>query len=64
MRAVAASASASRVVASPVVEAAEAADAIGPRVAIPMHYGAGVVGTPADAERFRALYEGEVVIPG
>lgn len=35
-------------------EAAEAAQAIGPRVAIPMHYGA-IVGSTADAERFKKL---------
>jgi len=34
-------------------EAAEAAAVIDPRVAVPMHYGAGVVGTKTDAERFR-----------
>ena len=45
-------------------EAAEAAQAIGPRVAVPMHYGAGVVGTASDAERFAALYGGEVFIFG
>jgi L-ascorbate metabolism protein UlaG (beta-lactamase superfamily) len=33
-------------------EAAEAAAVIDPRVAVPMHYGAGVVGTKTDAERF------------
>jgi len=43
-------------------EAAEAARRIGPKVTIPMHYGAGVVGTRADAERFADLYDGEVVI--
>jgi len=43
-------------------EAAQAAAAIAPRVAIPMHYGAGVAGTEADAERFRSLYPGTVVI--
>nr|HID13078.1 MBL fold metallo-hydrolase [Anaerolineae bacterium] len=43
-------------------EAAQAAADIGPKVAVPMHYGAGVVGTRADAERFRSLYDGEVVI--
>jgi len=43
-------------------EAAQAAADIGPKVAVPMHYGAGVVGTRADAERFRSLYHGEVVI--
>ena len=43
-------------------EAAQAATAIGPKVAVPMHWGAGVVGARADAERFRSLYEGKVVI--
>ena len=43
-------------------EAAQAAGGIGPRVAVPIHWGAGVVGTRADAERFRSLYSGEVVI--
>lgn len=36
-------------------EAAEAAEVIRPKVAVPMHYGAGVVGTVEDAERFRKL---------
>jgi len=43
-------------------EAAQAAAAIRPKVAIPMHYGAGVAGSEADAERFRSLYPGTVVI--
>ena len=43
-------------------EAAQAAQAIKPQVAVPMHYGAGVVGTADDAERFKALYGGEVVV--
>jgi len=43
-------------------EAADAAQRIGPKVVIPMHYGAGVVGTRADAERFAKLYDGEAVI--
>jgi L-ascorbate metabolism protein UlaG (beta-lactamase superfamily) len=43
-------------------EAAEAARTIQPQVAVPMHYGAGVVGTAADAERFKALYDGEVFL--
>jgi L-ascorbate metabolism protein UlaG (beta-lactamase superfamily) len=43
-------------------EAAQAAADIGPKVAVPMHWGAGIVGTRADAERFRSLYAGEVVI--
>lgn len=36
-------------------EAAEAASLINPTIAIPMHYGAGVVGTREDAERFLEL---------
>jgi len=36
-------------------EAARAAGRIRPKVAIPMHYGAGVAGTADDAERFRQL---------
>ena len=43
-------------------EAAQAAADIGPKVAVPMHYGAGVVGTRADAQHFHSLYDGEVVI--
>jgi L-ascorbate metabolism protein UlaG (beta-lactamase superfamily) len=43
-------------------EAAEAAETIQPRVAVPMHYGAGVVGTRRDAERFQELYGGQVFI--
>ena len=43
-------------------EAAQAAADIGPRVAVPMHWGAGVVGGPSDAERFRELYDGEVAV--
>ena len=43
-------------------KAAQAATDIRPKIAVPMHYGAGVVGTRADAERFRSLYDGEVVI--
>lgn len=42
-------------------EAAEAAQAIKPQVAIPMHYGE-IVGSKSDAERFRELYTGEVVV--
>ncbi len=42
-------------------EAAEAAKAIKPQVAIPMHYGE-IVGSKSDAERFRELYTGEVVV--
>jgi L-ascorbate metabolism protein UlaG (beta-lactamase superfamily) len=43
-------------------EAAQAAAAIGPQVVVPMHWGAGVVGSQADAERLRSLYDGEVVV--
>jgi L-ascorbate metabolism protein UlaG (beta-lactamase superfamily) len=43
-------------------EAAQAAAVIGPKVAVPMHWGAGIVGSRADAERFRSLYDGEVVV--
>jgi L-ascorbate metabolism protein UlaG (beta-lactamase superfamily) len=42
-------------------EAAAAAKAIQPLVAVPMHYGAGVVGTASDAELFKELY-GEMVV--
>lgn len=50
-------------------EAAEAAAAIKPRVAVPMHYGdEEVVGTLADAERFKRLCEKAgvqvVILPG
>jgi L-ascorbate metabolism protein UlaG (beta-lactamase superfamily) len=44
------------------VEAAQAAADIGAQVVVPMHWGAGVVGTHRDAERFRDLYGGEVAI--
>jgi len=44
------------------VEAAAAAADIEPRVAVPMHWGAGVAGTRDDAERFRSLYDGQVAI--
>jgi L-ascorbate metabolism protein UlaG (beta-lactamase superfamily) len=43
-------------------EAAQAARTIRPRVAVPMHYGAGVAGTATDAERFETLYGGEVYV--
>lgn len=43
-------------------EAAQAADTIRPRMAIPMHYGAGVVGTLEDAQRFSRLTSVPVVI--
>ena len=43
-------------------EAAQAAKNIGPRVVVPMHWGSGVVGTLADVERFRSLYDGDIVV--
>ncbi|MBI3360299.1 MAG: MBL fold metallo-hydrolase [Chloroflexi bacterium] len=43
-------------------EAAQAAAILKPKVAIPMHYGAGVVGTEADAVKFKELFTGEVAI--
>jgi L-ascorbate metabolism protein UlaG (beta-lactamase superfamily) len=43
-------------------EAVEAAKKISPKVVIPMHYGS-IVGSRADAERFKKLWPGEVVIP-
>ncbi len=43
-------------------EAAEAAKAISPKVAVPMHYGSGVAGTLQDAERFRDLCSAPVVL--
>jgi L-ascorbate metabolism protein UlaG (beta-lactamase superfamily) len=43
-------------------EAAEAVGVIDTRVAIPMHYGAGVVGTVEDALRFQELSDVPVVI--
>lgn len=36
-------------------EAARAAETISAQAAVPMHYGAGVVGTEADAQRFKEL---------
>jgi len=39
-------------------EAAEAAKRISPRLAIPMHYGSGVVGSVKDAQRFMELLKG------
>ncbi|MCP4678185.1 MAG: MBL fold metallo-hydrolase [Deltaproteobacteria bacterium] len=39
-------------------EAVEAAKVLKPKLAVPMHYGAGVVGTVEDAERFASLLEG------
>ena len=43
-------------------EAADAAKVIQPRMAVPMHYGAGVAGTRDDADRFQSLYGGAVRI--
>ena len=43
-------------------EAVQAVQAIGPKVAVPMHYGAGVAGSADDAERFRRLSPVPVVI--
>jgi L-ascorbate metabolism protein UlaG (beta-lactamase superfamily) len=43
-------------------EAVAAARDLQPRVVVPMHYGAGVAGTEADALRFRDQWEGQVVI--
>lgn len=43
-------------------EAVAAACDLQPRVVVPMHYGAGVVGTVADARRFRDQWEGQTII--
>jgi len=43
-------------------EAVQAARLIGPKVAVPMHYGAGVAGSPDDAERFKRLSPVPVVV--
>lgn len=43
-------------------EAAEAAETLRPKLIVPMHYGAGVVGTIADAQRFRDLTDVPVQI--
>jgi len=43
-------------------EAAQAAIDVAPKLAIPMHYGAGVVGTKEDAERFQRLCSVPVLI--
>lgn len=42
-------------------EAAAAANAFQPKVAIPMHYGR-IVGSDADARKFKELFKGEAVI--
>jgi len=39
-------------------EAVEAAKVLKPKLAVPMHYGSGVVGTVEDAKRFASLLEG------
>jgi len=39
----------------------EAANKVGPKIVIPMHYGS-IVGSRADAERFKELWPGQVVI--
>jgi L-ascorbate metabolism protein UlaG (beta-lactamase superfamily) len=44
------------------VEASRAAEAIGARISIPMHYGAGVAGTIADAEKFRSMCTVPVIL--
>jgi L-ascorbate metabolism protein UlaG (beta-lactamase superfamily) len=43
-------------------EAVAAARDIQPRVAVPMHFGAGVAGTQADAQYLKDQWEGRVVI--
>ena len=40
-------------------EAAEAARAINPKIAIPMHYGS-IVGSGTDAKTFKSLLEGQI----
>lgn len=42
-------------------EAVLAAQDIGARVVIPMHYG-DIVGTPEDAQTFKKKYKGETVV--
>ena len=42
-------------------EAAEAALAIKPKIAVPMHYG-GIVGSLADAQRFKELLKGKIEV--
>jgi L-ascorbate metabolism protein UlaG (beta-lactamase superfamily) len=42
-------------------EAADAARAIRPQIAVPMHYGSGI-GTADDGQRFRRVYAGEVAL--
>ncbi len=43
-------------------EAANAANAIKADISIPMHYGAGVIGSEKDAQKFKELCQGEVRI--
>lgn len=43
-------------------EAARAADTIKADISIPMHYGAGVIGSEIDAQKFKELCKGEVRI--
>jgi L-ascorbate metabolism protein UlaG (beta-lactamase superfamily) len=43
-------------------QAAQAAQIIKPKVAIPMHYGAGVVGTVKDAQRFKELLKSKIEV--
>ncbi len=44
-----------------VEEAVEAAQAIGPQIVVPMHYGAGI-GTAEDGQRFASLYGGRTIV--
>ena len=43
-------------------EAASAALKLNPKIAIPMHYGAGVIGTIKDAEEFYGLLKGKIEV--
>ncbi|MFQ6082257.1 MAG: MBL fold metallo-hydrolase [Candidatus Aminicenantia bacterium] len=43
-------------------QAAQAANVIKPEIAIPMHYGAGVVGTEQDAQKFKQLLSSKVEV--
>ena len=43
------------------VEAVQAAKAINPKIAIPMHYGA-IVGSEDDAKKFKKALEGQVEV--
>jgi L-ascorbate metabolism protein UlaG (beta-lactamase superfamily) len=44
-----------------VEEAVTAAQAIGPEIVVPMHYGSGI-GTSSDGKRLAEMYEGQVVL--